>query len=153
MTEKTSEVRVPTKKMDATGRLVRGRSKVKKHPGLKRCLYISADQHSVGFSASYFMKFFLLLRVAFMWDESHRVTNDVLGGIKRAGGNWWCCMALMAIPFVVNYGPWDGGAWWAKAKGAFKKMLKGVGRSTCLQPLRGEVNRIMVQQTQERFLM
>jgi hypothetical protein len=69
--------------------------------------------------------------MCFLWDETHRQQNDLIGGVRRAGARWWTVMALLAVPFQVNFAPYDGGAWFQKAKGGVSSYFTRWGGLDC----------------------
>ena len=100
-------------------------------PGqIGRTIWIGNDEHSVGISAGYFQRGRLRLRQGTKSDENHRINNNITGGIKGVG-RWFLDMCLMAVTFVVNYGPWEGKEWFATAKEAAEKYYDLTGGDDC----------------------
>eukprot|EP00974_Lingulodinium_polyedra_P064786 6260559-Lingulodinium_polyedra.AAC.1 len=49
-----------------------------------------------------------------MRDIFHRQWNDALQGIKNASLHW--VILLSSVVYNMNYGPWEGSAWWHKVQ-------------------------------------
>ena len=73
---------------------------------------IVIDQGSDGWSLMFYVLYKLKLRAILKFDIYHREHNDV-GGAVKASGMWGCCV-LSGMVHNVNYGPWEGSAWYQK---------------------------------------
>lgn len=87
-----------------------------------RWLGIAMDQCSVGVCASNFLRNQLRLMVEPMSDPSHRVSNDLLLGIKSAG--FFPVLLAMKMCYCLNYEPWEGGKWWREARDSLTDALR-----------------------------
>ena len=99
--------------------------------GMPRTLFLSNDEHSVGLAAGYFMRRYMHMHQVTISDESHRINNDIWGGV-RAQGQWFTMMCLRSVDFNVNYGPWQGNAFWRQIQGAMAKHRDGFSPSECI---------------------
>ena len=80
-------------------------------------LTLTIDQGSDGWAAVWWLCYSAMLRLVFVMDPFHREHNDVLDGVKAAGA--WSCVLLSGMTHNINYGPWEGHAW-------FHKLLEGL---------------------------
>lgn len=98
-------------------------------PRLGPTVSVTVDQHSVGWSAGLALSNKLKLFSQFIMDPSHRFARDIELALKAS--NMWYCILLMNIPFNVNYGPWEGSAFWREAQGAMARYVAEVGDIGC----------------------
>ena len=82
---------------------------------LSSTMSVVIDQGSDGWSLMFYLLYKQKLRFILKFDIYHREHNDVMGAVK-ASGMWGCCV-LSGMVHNVNYGPWEGSAW-------FQKILK-----------------------------
>jgi hypothetical protein len=73
-----------------------------------------SDQASENMSLAYALLFYFGIRCLFEFDPYHRVSNDILGGIRGAGCNQ--ALLLSVVVFNLAYGPWLGQAWFQRYK-------------------------------------
>lgn len=90
---------------------------------------IVVDQHSVGWSAQFALCHKLKLRTSFVMDPSHRFARDIELALKAC--NLWYTILLLNIPFNVNYGPWEGCAFWRQCLSAMSSFVSEVGHVKC----------------------
>ena len=81
-----------------------------------RTLSVVIDQGSDGWSLMFYLLHKCRLRLVTKFDIYHRESNDIQGAVKAAG-QWSVCV-LSGMVHNLNYGPWEGSAW-------FKKLVTG----------------------------
>ena len=77
-----------------------------------RLLVLSLDEGSVGYAGMWWLLYHHRLRLVFLRDPFHRSWNDVCVALKEC--RLWSVVLLTSVVYNINYGPWDGSAWWHK---------------------------------------
>jgi hypothetical protein len=77
-------------------------------------LSICIDQGSVGWCPSFYMLFAAELNIILHFDVSHRTWNDLKAALVLSG--LWDVVLLMCLVFQMNYGPFEGAAFWRQAQ-------------------------------------
>ena len=86
-----------------------------------------------------------------MWvlpDPSHRVSNDARNAI--AGAGLWHCVAMFRWICNVNYGPFEGCAFWRQQQEAAVKYVKSLKHGSC--PLLAKLLPLIAQDRDELHL-
>ena len=77
-------------------------------------LTLSIDQGPDGWSAVNWMLYKAKVRLVVLIDSNHRVWNDLKTSFSDAG--LWTTVLLWGVFFNLNFGPYDGAAWWRVAQ-------------------------------------
>ena len=89
-------------------------------------LSLCIDQGSDGWCPAMWLLYACSLRLVLFFDSNHRAWDDLKGAFAAAG--CWDVVLLWA-GFHINYGPFDGGAWWRQAQEAAREYTLTVGAS------------------------
>ena len=119
--ETVEAVRVGFSSSDDETFLAVMKERISSAPWPWRWLGVLMDQCSVGVTACNFMRNKLRLLVEPLFDPSHRVSNDLLLGIKISG--MFPVLLAMKLCYSLNYGPWDGAKWWRTAQQSLRDAL------------------------------
>ena len=92
-------------------------------------LTMVVDQHSVGWAAGHFLMYHLRLRLILLYDPSHRVARDLFLALGDTG--FWEVVMLQSIAWNINWGPWDGAAFWRQVQEAAQNYRTALGHTGC----------------------
>ena len=92
-------------------------------------LTMVVDQHSVGWAAGHFLMNHLKLRLFLLYDPSHRVARDLYLALGDTG--FWEVVMLQSIAWNINWGPWDGSAFWRQVQESAENYRCALGHSSC----------------------
>lgn len=88
-------------------------------------LSLCIDQGSVGWCPSFYLLFACKLNMVLHFDVFHRIWNDLKAALLMTG--LWDIVLLMCLVFSVNYGPFEGAAFWRQAQDACESWKKHHG--------------------------
>lgn len=98
---------------DCSGRLVQNQ------------LSICIDQGSVGWCPAFYLLFACQLNLVLHFDVFHRVWNDLKASLVQAG--LWDIVLLLCLVFSMNYGPFEGAAFWRQAQDSCESWKRNHG--------------------------
>ena len=109
----------------------------------KPTLVLTGDEGSPGYCMNWFLNYWQGVRLLPVRDWFHRRWNDCKLSVSDAG--LWFVVQLATIPFNLNFGPWEGCAWFARTKVMSEELIQSL---TPDNPLYSALYELMCQDLQ-----